>query len=616
MLKKETHHPPPSSPIRPHAHPQSPAAFSPAWALYDYTGAGPEELSFRSGAVFDVVQRENRDWWYVRCRDGTRGEGFVPTTYVTDDAARAAVLAPLPLEPRIRERDESDDDDHGDDDTTLPVSHPAHRRSSITSSSAPSRPRERGRERDRHPHRHHHHHHSTPNRQPSKTESDFSLPRRRSSRKPLTTPDAALALDGFAGGPLPAGFRVSTLATTQAAGTGTLADSIAPKLSHDALEFRDLTWDAKKNMIRERPTALTIGLTLLSARRIPLPGDHIHILGRVVRMALFDGTAIMGNLHAVPATWNPDVASEWRFCVKASILFPKDDPQPCFLRAGDIDSNLSLLFELCLVVRDPRGKSDTRAELSCGWGCLPLMTAQGAPLDNRAYEIALSGGTPFERNVPLQTDMSKQGFIEGIVHPNRHPRLNVKVWRLSRSQTRRTNQLPTPLLCSLLALPLLTQHRHLLAHTLHSHRASSRLPGTASPALTTFPILVSDADLLRILRTAWDRARQTMTRAERRDPTRVRHLWIACVADVAPIAAVKEVGPCALGCEVLEQVRHHHLLRIRQAGALESFAGSVPTTPTTTTHYPFSMRPFSVQDEVRFSFLAAAGQAESCEKEG
>ena len=46
-------------------------------------------------------------------------------------------------------------------------------------------------------------------------------------------------------------------------------------------------------------------------------------------------------------------ARETNSYAQASLLFPKDDENTCFLRVNDIDIRLSILFELCLVVQVP-----------------------------------------------------------------------------------------------------------------------------------------------------------------------------------------------------------------------------------------------------------------------
>ncbi|KAJ3162648.1 hypothetical protein HDU86_003621 [Geranomyces michiganensis] len=290
LVEKETHH----SPRQATSSPTNQNAQAKAWALYDYTvppadeGNDKEaELSFSAGDSFHVLQRDNPDWWYVR--DNQQNEGFIPTTYISfAKNGRPVAIAKLPEGERRGpgsvdneeefsssgdESDEEPDDDEDDvDDNEADLRHdyldslPKEKASSVASL-------RRGRTRDRHG--------SAPEeyaggsrrsletsnnsissaRDGEKTymrsdntrhrdrrrASHDQRSRRASSRKPLTV--ASLdALDGF--GPLPAGFRVSTLGRTITAGVGKLERTITPRLAYDALDFCDLTWDANNNLVR------------------------------------------------------------------------------------------------------------------------------------------------------------------------------------------------------------------------------------------------------------------------------------------------------------------------------------------------------------------------------
>jgi hypothetical protein len=100
---------------------------------------------------------------------------------------------------------------------------------------------------------------------------------------------------------------------------------------------------------------------------------------------------------------------------------------------NDVDIRLSILFELCLIVESPKKDGDLAAgmltfedhcyqtqmsvnyqdiqEISCGWGLLPLFTADGGPIENKTYEIKLYGGTPFEKNVDLDIKPEKKSIF-------------------------------------------------------------------------------------------------------------------------------------------------------------------------------------------------------------
>lgn len=50
-------------------------------ALYDYQGTTDEELSFKQGEEFRVINDENEDWWFVSTLD-KKSQGYIPSTFV------------------------------------------------------------------------------------------------------------------------------------------------------------------------------------------------------------------------------------------------------------------------------------------------------------------------------------------------------------------------------------------------------------------------------------------------------------------------------------------------------------------------------------------------------
>ncbi|KAI8592806.1 hypothetical protein BDZ88DRAFT_478911 [Geranomyces variabilis] len=647
MVVKETHH-------HHHHHHHSPrqGTTSPtnqnaelqAWALYDYAapseGKEDAELSFAAGDSFLVLQRDNPEWWYVR--DSKQAEGFVPTTYVAISkngppvAAKASSVVSVQqaeassdedevLNSSGDESDEEPDDDEEEnvedydvDSAQQPEQHHDQAPEKKAGTLKDSR---RGRTRDRDEgalqkdggDRRRSHHASNSNASVRYSEKNQDSPddtryhrdrrrsshdersRRASSRKPLTVASHD-ELNGF--GPLPQGFRVSTLGQTIAAGVGKLERSIAPRLAYDALDFCDLIWDAINNWIRRRPAAHTIAFRIQSALCVPHPADHLQIVGRVARIALFDGTGVLGNIHSIPATRDADAPYTWRFKSKASLLFPNDDKNACFLRADEAP-NAALLFELALLCRDQRpgvvARNDQPVEISCGWALLPLASIDGVAVPSGTHELRLAGGTPFEKNVVLQTDVSRHGFLDGFLSGNRTPRVRIKVWRLGTATVRHINQLPSPLIAPLPALRVLTRYRQCLAHALLEHPQRSKLPSTCSPGLTLFPAVAADADLLRLMIISWTKTAAAASRKDKRTPARMHQLFANAVSAVAPALRVIEVGRCVPGHEQLTRARHQALLRMRQTGIVDSL-----TMPG------FSMQPFDVA-EVKFGFLSAGG---------
>ncbi|KAI9101114.1 hypothetical protein DFS34DRAFT_457035 [Phlyctochytrium arcticum] len=562
-----------------------------ALALYDYRGSTDEELNYNEGDTFLILSTENLDWWLVRTLGVNHFEGFVPTTYVrkleTDEVddmqlrQHSGSKGEKAKSPRKDEDDESsgyrtsdESEDYedatdgdfendrvaGSDPVSIVrrVSHP-HPAVSLT-----------GGRRNR-------------------------WPDRRPSKKRLVPADT---LKGF--GTLPQGYRMSTLTKTFDEGIGHLSRSLTPKLTPDGLEFKDLQWNHVKDKIKKRPANCTIAFSLLDARCIPHPGPHVRVVGRCVRMALFDKSNILSNIHAVPAVYNPEMENMWRFSTKASLLFPKDDENTCFLRVNDVDVNLCILFEHCIIVeREQRNGGLGIAQLSCGWGILPLYSADGGPIENKTYEIKLHGGTPFERNIKLYEEPPKPGLLASLIQPNRSPRLNVRVWKLGKSALQRLDHLPDTLLSFLSAVPVFSMYRQVLADALVAPKREHTFVSVAEPALGIFPVLAEENDLLRLLVAVWERTWRDMPRREKRSLKRSKHKLTQCIMAVWPLLHVRELPKWLPGHTDVSRARQAIIQRFQEIGVLD-FLGKTP--PNTT------LRPFDAS-EVHFNCLASIAAA-------
>lgn len=95
-----------------------------------------------------------------------------------------------------------------------------------------------------------------------------------------------------------------------------------------------------------------MAFSIIEAKNIaPFRLQGYAIISRQVRLGLFDKNSIVGNVHVIEAMLNPNHEKKWRFSNKASLLFPKDDDNTCFVRTNDIDINLCLLFEISVTVK-------------------------------------------------------------------------------------------------------------------------------------------------------------------------------------------------------------------------------------------------------------------------
>jgi hypothetical protein len=118
-----------------------------------------------------------------------------------------------------------------------------------------------------------------------------------------------------------------------------------------------------------------------------------------------------------------------------------------------VSIKLSLLFELCLVVKAKPNSSAAQTpispslvagkngmavlfqqkqleEISCGWCMLPLYTIDGNPLEAKSYEMVLFGGTPYDQDVELAPSPTRKSFLSIFSGGNKQPRLTVKIWNM------------------------------------------------------------------------------------------------------------------------------------------------------------------------------------------
>ncbi|KAJ3052201.1 hypothetical protein HK097_006725 [Rhizophlyctis rosea] len=616
-------------------------------ALYNYKGTTDDELNFKKGDTFWVLNDENPDW----C---PKTLGYVPTTYI--QLSSSSPTASTPSNPRIsnskserrsslkrrvvhqdershsgsqsdvEEEEEEEESASGSESGSYSGNEESDSRSgseSDTEDESESEEEERGRlgrrrsflglgrEKDMgkkaggkaKP---------TPLQIPSQQspqKSDRFTFTRRTRGHALAPPNDLSPTrrhqhaEGVAG--LPPGIRSSTLARTRSEGIGATANYLIPDLHPSNLAFTDLNYDYRKQQLRPLPAHLTLAFSLLSAHNIPTPPpqSQIKILGRHVRMALFDKMHVLSNIHSVQGFWIE--GGGWRFSRKASILFPKDDENTCFLRTNDVDIRLSVLFEVCVVVRFEDEGGSEPAELSCGWGLLPLFTADGGPIENKRYEIKLYGGTPFEKGVALgELSGARKGFLQSLINPPRPPRLNIRVWKLGKSALKELNLLPTPLIHLLSLLPLLTIHRKLLAHTLlhpsipsaHHDHPTPTFPTSylSAPFLTHLLTLIDTPDLSSILAEVYDRVLRSMRKRDKRDMKIMMKKVEECVRVVGGLEGVVGMGSWRGGDE--ERAREREVLIVGWQGV--GFLESCTRNPNR-----WGFRPLDVEVECGFDLL-------------
>ncbi|TPX42550.1 hypothetical protein SeLEV6574_g05536 [Synchytrium endobioticum] len=550
-----------------------------AIAIYDYRGATDEECDFDKGDIFEIVNHDNAEWWYVRFEDDKDVEGYVPSTYVK-------VVSPDEVQRLGNERDDEeeyeeddqdadydDDDESYNDDGGSRSDQNVYRNLPVSALAA-----------DLKAHVAQH-----------KLFGGIPVTPSTPTVHQLTAPP--VKVEGFPD--LTRGFRPSTLAFAAKHGIGQLRNSLLPKLDESGLGFADLMLDLKKNRIRRRITKLNVAFSILEAKHVLPPPAGLRVLGRHVRVAIFDRVGVVANMLSVDAVVNQDL---WKFSTKTSLLFPKDDENTCLLRANAVDFRLCVLFELCVVVAKPNSKPNSNGndveDISCGWGVFPLYSADGGPVENKPYDIKLYGGTPLDKEAEAFEIGERKGFLSNFINPSRAPKLSIRIWKLSNSAMVRINQLPDTILTFLSWVPVLAMYRSVLATSLlvpHESRGLNLAP-SYDPILALVPVLMEQNDLARLLEVAWEKKFRVLKRREKKSSHMLSQTLLdACLA-VYPLLHIIGMPKHIPGDAEKAQVRRAFMDSFSSVGLMEMLGKN----PHLLTYEAFDAK------EVTFDYLSSA----------
>jgi hypothetical protein len=139
---------------------------------------------------------------------------------------------------------------------------------------------------------------------------DLQKRKSRSRRKHLPAPQN---IDST----LPQGFRHSTLYECVRAGVSSANEYLNPELHAHGLSFKDLHYDPK-NIVRKRSVKCSVAFSVQAGKFIPHPGD-LAVVGRQVRISLFDRSHILSNVHSVPAQVTDDDGT-WSFQTQKVVI--------------------------------------------------------------------------------------------------------------------------------------------------------------------------------------------------------------------------------------------------------------------------------------------------------
>ncbi|XP_013889255.1 nephrocystin-1 [Austrofundulus limnaeus] len=435
--------------------------------LNDLEGEQEGDLSIQRGEVLRIIKKTSDGWWLAQNTKGYRG--VVPKTF-------------LKLDSEIDDEDEEDteDEDENDEDEEEEEDEVEEKPSD-----------DQGK--------------------------DSKVSNWSTVRKALTQIDTTDVLSAM--GAIPSGFRSSTLSKLLEEDVHfKCSHYVQPELSGSQLSFKDLSLDTDTGRVRSRQVRTCVCFTLWSCRMIPSPGVGLQVLSRHIRLCAFDGTQVLSNIHTVRASYNSKNPKTWTFSPMMSGILPTLLDGDCFLRSDSLSPNLGILFELG--VSFLRKSTGERGELSCGWAFLKLTDDTGNPIPNKTYELQVNGGTPYEKDVIVETSTNRKSVFQQMLQGKQQPKLNVKL-KSTNSRTRaQLSLLPDTLLYCLNCVHLLVLHRQLLADTLLIDRPTMQnADPISSPILSTFPALLDQTDLLDALRISWMEAETNMSRAQKRDLT-------------------------------------------------------------------------------------------------
>ena len=121
-------------------------------------------------------------------------------------------------------------------------------------------------------------------------------------------------------GTFPPSFRMSTLGKLKNEGSGSSHDFLLPVLNVNGIGFKNLFVDGRKKKVRRKTTQCAMAFSMMEVKNVPMPSDDVNVLGRQVRMSIFDKTTVMSNIHTVPVIYNPESPKLWKFSTKVRPL--------------------------------------------------------------------------------------------------------------------------------------------------------------------------------------------------------------------------------------------------------------------------------------------------------
>ena len=214
-------------------------------------------------------------------------------------------------------------------------------------------------------------------------------------------------------------------------------------------------------------------------------------------------TGFLGNQHIVPAAWSENYEDVWTFSKKTT----KTGNKKFMVRVGNAafnpSENMFLLIELTCTAK--KSKDAPRAEMSCGWCCIPLSdlntdTAAGGTALVLKKQYPLLGGsmadtTSIKSNEILQRRKGLRTIPKLFIGKSQ-PSISIfslSLTKLDRFEQETVHALPPTIITSVASLPLLRCYRALFI------KASNNTHVVSAPTLNIFPYILDHPELFELL---------------------------------------------------------------------------------------------------------------------
>ncbi|CAF1407095.1 unnamed protein product [Adineta steineri] len=352
----------------------------------------------------------------------------------------------------------------------------------------------------------------------------------RSRIQPLTS--ASILVDAFkTNNYIPSGFIPSDLAPLTQQNQYKLSFMLIPQMTESNFAFADLYWQDDTDQISIQDTEYQKILKIKKCLKIPkIKGSQIRVLGRCIRICLYDGFTIISNIHSTRARLSGksnanDLTEDWYFAPnkKNTII----DQQCQFLiRSDEYDrsKHLYLLIELSQLCQSK--VNDEKCEIGCGWIMISIDN-----YEKNNYNKRLHGGHFYETNILLNSqykNFHSQG-LAGKIDRYKQARIQFSLESREEHNDLLYNSLPLKsMIVPINLVEILVFYRNELAYQLQKryHSNSFSTVPLDSIFLSTFYQTLEQPDLIYLLQRLYHRNKKLSNQEQREEFIKIYELSI------------------------------------------------------------------------------------------